>query len=81
MNFQQEQLKNSMVRDKLFLKELYEGQDLEQKRRILNFGSDLKVHSRNKYLFNVIYFAVFLSLLKRVFNLQVPKSQNGINNF
>ncbi len=47
MNFQQEQLKNSMIRDKLFLIELYEGEDLEQKKRILNFASDLKVHSRN----------------------------------
>ena len=46
MNVQHEQLKNLMVRDKLFLKELYEGNDLEQKKRILNSASDSKVHLR-----------------------------------
>ena len=46
MNVQHEQLKNLMVRDKIFLKELYEGNNLEQKRRILNFSSDSKVTSR-----------------------------------
>ena len=46
MNVQHEQLKNVMVRDKIFLKELYEGNDLEQKRGILNFSSDSKVDSR-----------------------------------
>jgi hypothetical protein len=49
MNVQQEQLKNSMIRDKLFLKELYEGQDFEKKRRILNSANDLKVHSQNLF--------------------------------
>ena len=46
MNVQHEQLKNLMVRDKLFLKELYEGNDIEQKKRILNFASDSKVESK-----------------------------------
>ena len=46
MNVQHEQLKNLMVRDKLFLKELYEGNDVEQKKRILNSASDSKVESK-----------------------------------
>ena len=46
MNAQHQQLKNLMIRDKLFLKELYEGTDLEKKRKTLNFASDQKVHSR-----------------------------------
>ena len=54
MNVQHEQLKNLMVRDKIFLKELYEGNDLEQKRRILNFSSDSKVASR--YIDRTLYF-------------------------
>jgi hypothetical protein len=44
MNFKQQQLKTQMLRDKEFLKELYEGSDPEKKKTILNFASDLKVH-------------------------------------
>ena len=65
MNVQHEQLKNLMVRDKIFLKELYEGNDLEQKRRILNFSSDSKVASR--YIDRTLYF-FFLSKNK-VYNI------------
>ena len=50
MNVQHEQLKNLMVRDKLFLKELYEGNDIEQKKRILNFASDSKLNTLIKFL-------------------------------
>ena len=46
MNVQHHQLKNLMVREKLFLKELYEGNDLEKKRKTLNFASDQKEYSR-----------------------------------
>lgn len=44
MDFKHEQLKNQMLRDKEFLKELYEGTDSEKKKNILNFASDIKVH-------------------------------------
>ena len=50
MNVQHEQLKNLMVRDKLFLKELYEGNDIEQKKQILNFASDSKLNTLIKFL-------------------------------
>ena len=33
MNVQHQQLKNLMIRDKLFLKELYEGSDIERKKK------------------------------------------------
>ena len=44
MDFKHEQLRNQMLRDKEFLKELYECSDLEKKKTLLNFASDLKVH-------------------------------------
>jgi hypothetical protein len=43
MNINQSRLKTLMIRDKLFLKDLYEGQDLEKKKKVLSFASDLKV--------------------------------------
>jgi hypothetical protein len=46
MNIKNEQLKSLMIRDKQFLRELYEGHDPEKKKQILNFASDLKVYSR-----------------------------------
>ena len=71
MNVQHEQLKNLMVRDKLFLKQLYEGNDLEQKRRILNSASDSKVHSGNHWLVKP-----YLSLLKDNGLMEIPFSFN-----
>lgn len=56
MNSQHLQLKNLMIRDKLFLKELYEGNDLEKKRKTLNFASDQKVHAFKKSLFLLFSF-------------------------
>ena len=39
-----EMLKNQMTREKLFLKELFEGTDETKKKRILNLSSDLKIN-------------------------------------
>ena len=67
MNVQHEQLKNLMVRDKIFLKELYEGNDLEQKRRILYFSSDSKVASR--YIDRTLYFFSYPKIKCTIFLL------------
>jgi hypothetical protein len=43
-------VKQCLVRDKAFLRELYESNNSQQTKRILNFASDLKLNTVVKFL-------------------------------
>jgi hypothetical protein len=45
-----ETLKSFLVRDKSFLRQLYEGQDKMKNNKILNFASDVKLNTLIKFL-------------------------------
>jgi len=45
-----EQFKSQLIRDKLFLKELYESNSASKSKRILYFGSDSEINTLIKYL-------------------------------
>ncbi len=45
-----ETLKNYLIRDKVFLRQLYEGQDKFKNNKILNFASDSKLNTLIKFL-------------------------------
>ena len=47
---QKEVLKSQMIRDKQFLKELYEGSNSEHKKKIINFANDMKLNTLIKFL-------------------------------
>ena len=50
MNTAETQLKGLMLRDKQFLKELYEGSSAELKKKTLTFASDVKLNTLIKFL-------------------------------
>jgi hypothetical protein len=45
-----ESLKNYLQRDKVFLRQLYEGEDRLKNNRVLNFASDSKLNTLIKFL-------------------------------
>ena len=61
-----EQLKSALIRDKLFLKELYESNSLSKSKRILNFANDGQLVTLIKYL-NLLSTGV-IKIQKRFFD-------------
>lgn len=50
MNVTKEQMKTLLIRDKSFLKDLYEGTNIANKKRLIMFASDEKLDTLLKFL-------------------------------
>lgn len=50
MSLTQEQMKSLLIRDKQFLKELYEGENLLKKKRLLMFANEAHLNTLLKFL-------------------------------
>lgn len=50
MSLSKEQMKSLLIRDKNFLKQLYEGNNLVQKKRLLTFANEAHINTLLKFL-------------------------------